>query len=109
MDQQCHADKAEHAGDAADDDRHPLLEGVGDAEGIENPDRRQQADEMAEENHKDPDVKQVRAPGQLAPAQELARSAAPGVLLTIEADPAAEKKYGQAEVGIPAEHRIIDQ
>src|SRR4026207_2246711 len=100
MNQQRHADEAEHAGDAADDDRHPLLEGVGDAEGIENPDRRQQPDEMTEKKDENADVKQVCPPGQLAPAQELARAAAPGVLLAVETNPAAQKKYDQAWPGV---------
>ena len=96
--------KQNDAGDAADDDRHPLLEGVRDAERIEDPDRRQQADEVAEEDDQDADVEQVRAPHQLAPAQQLARAAPPGVLLAVEAQQAAEQEHGQAEIGIPAEH-----
>src|SRR5512141_741712 len=104
MHQQCDADEAHDAGDAADADRHPLLEGMRDTERVEHPDRRQQTAEMAEENDENADVEQVRAPGQLPAAQELARSAAPGELLAVEAQPAAEQKHGQAKIGIPAEH-----
>ena len=48
MEEQRDADEADEAGDAADDDRQHLLEAVRDAERVEHPDRRQQADEMAE-------------------------------------------------------------
>ena len=44
-----------------------------------------------------------------AAAQQLARSAAPGVLLAVEAQHAAEQEHGQAEIGIPAENDVIDQ
>ncbi len=87
MHQQRNADEAHDAGDTADADRHPLLEGVRDAERLEDPDRRQQSAEMAEEDDQDADVEQVRTPGQLPAAQKLARSAAPSVLLAVEAHP----------------------
>src|SRR5674476_400200 len=54
-------------------------------------------------------MEQIGAPGQLAAAQQLTRSAAPGVLLAVEAQHAAEQEYGQAEIGIPAENDVIDQ
>src|SRR5215510_13121508 len=88
------ADEAEEAGDATDPDRQQLLETMGDADGIENPDRREQADEMAEEDHQNADVKQVRAPHQLTPPQQLAGACLPGVLLAIEAQQAAEQEHG---------------
>ena len=109
MHQQRDADEAHDAGDAADDDRHPLLEGVRDAERVEHPDRRQQTDEMAEEDDENADMEQVRAPHQLPAAQQLARAAAPRVLLAVEAQPAAEQEHGEAEIGIPAEHDVDDQ
>src|SRR5450759_988708 len=109
MHQQRDPDEAHDAGNAADPDRHPLLEGVRDAERVEYPDRRQQAAEMAKEDDQDADMEQVGAPGQLPAAQELARSAAPGVLLAVEAQHAAEQEHGQAEIGIPAENDVIDQ
>ena len=108
MRQQSDTDQAEYAGDAANDDGHHLLEAVADADDIEHPDRRQQPDEMTEEDHEDADVEQVRAPHQLAPPQELARSRLPRVLLAIEAQQTAEQEHGQAQVGIPAEHDVID-
>ena len=40
---------------------------------------------------------------------KLARSAAPGVLLAVEAQHAAEQEHGQAEIGIPAEDDVVDQ
>ena len=79
-----------------------------DADGVEHPDRREQADEVAEEDHQDADVEQVRAPHQLAPAQELAGARLPRVLLAVEAQQAAEQEHGQAQVGVPAEHDMID-
>ena len=109
MHQQRNADETHDAGNAADADRHPLLEGVRNAERLEDPDRRQQAAEMAEEDDQDADMEQIGAPGQLPAAQQLARSAAPGVLLAVEAQHAAEQEHGQAEIGIPAEDDVIDQ
>ena len=44
-----------------------------------------------------------------AAAQQLARSAAPGVLLAVEAQHAAEQEHGQAEIGIPAVDDVVDQ
>src|ERR1035437_671231 len=64
---------------------------------------------MTEENNQDADMEQIGAPGQLAAAQKLTRSAAPGVLLAVEAQHAAEQEHGQAEIGIPAENDVIDQ
>src|SRR5450631_2843164 len=109
MHQQRDADEAHDAGYAANADCHPLLEGVRDAERFEDPDRRQQAAEVAKEDDQDADMEQVGAPGQLPAAQELTRSAAPGVLLAVEAQHAAEQEHGQAEIGIPAENDVIDQ
>ena len=86
-----------------------LLEAVRDAEHLEHPDRRQQADEMAEEDDQHADVEQVRAPHQLPPPQQLAGAAPPGVLLAVEAQQAAEQEHGQAEIGIPAEHDMVDE
>ena len=93
---------------AADHDRHHLLEAVADADRVEDPDRRQQADEVTEEDHEDADVEQVRAPHQLAPAQELAGPRLPRVLLAVEAQQAAEQEHRQAQVGVPAEDDMID-
>ena len=63
---------------------------------------------MAEEDDEDADVEQVRAPHQLPAAQKLARPASPSVLLAVEAHPAADQEHGQAEVGIPAEHDVVE-
>jgi hypothetical protein len=54
-----------------------LLQAVGDAQRIEQPDRREKPDQMAEEQHDDADVEQDRAPDQLFAAQHLARGGAP--------------------------------
>lgn len=62
MHQQRGPDKAHHARDTSDDDRHPLFERVRDTENVKNPDRREQTDEMTEEDDEDADVKQVRTP-----------------------------------------------
>ena len=48
----------------------PCLKPCADAERVEDPDRRQQADEMSDEDHQDADVEEVRAPAELAPAKE---------------------------------------
>ena len=80
-----------------------------DAERVEHPDRRQQADEMAGEDDQDADMEEVRAPHQLAAAKQLARSAPPRVLLAVEADDAADDEDRQAEIGIPAEDRVVEK
>ena len=103
MRQQRDADQAHQPATPADDDRQHLLEAVRNAEPVEHPDRRQQADEMAEEDEEDADVEQVGAPHQLPAAQQLARSGPPGVLLAVEAEQAADDEDRQAEIGIPAE------
>src|SRR5262249_582298 len=83
--------------------------GVGDTERVEHLDRRQQADEMAEKNDEDADVKQIGTPHQLTAAQQLTRSAPPGVLLSVEANDASEQEYRQEQVGVPAEHELIER
>src|SRR5262245_21373621 len=108
MREQGNPDQAEDAGYAADHDGHQLLEAVGDTDEVEYPDGREQPNEMADEDYEDADVEQVRAPHQLAPTQQLARSRLPRVLLAIEAKETAEQEHGQAEVGVPAKHDVID-
>ena len=71
----------EHTGDAADDKGHHLLEIMGDADPVENSDRCQQSDEVADQQNQNANVKQVRSPHHLASAKKLARLGAPGVLL----------------------------
>src|SRR6185312_6349828 len=84
-------------------------ESVRDAEGVEHPDRRQEADEMAGEDDENADMEQVRTPHQLAAAQKLRRARAPRVLLAVEAQQAAEQEHGEADIRIPAEDDIVDQ
>ena len=76
---------------------------------VEHADRRQQSDEMAKENDEDAEVKEIGAPEQLPAAQQLARAGAPGELLAIEAHPARDDEHRQAEIRIPAEHRMIEK
>ena len=64
---------------------------------------------MADEDDEDTDMKQVRSPHQLAAAQQLTRSRSPRVLLAIEANEAAEKAHGGAEVRVPAKHDRIER
>jgi hypothetical protein len=71
MGEQADADEAHQAGAAADDNGQLLLEGMGNAERVNDGDGRQQAGAMAEENDEDADVEQVGAPHQLLAAQEL--------------------------------------
>ena len=70
---------------------------------VEHRDRREQADEMAEEDDQNADVEKVRAPDQLAAPQELARSGPPRVLLAVEAQQAADQEDREAEIRVPAE------
>ena len=71
MHQERRPDEAGDAGNAANHDRHHLLEAMRDAEEIEHGDGRQQAHEMAEEDDENADMEEVRAPHQLLAAQEL--------------------------------------
>jgi hypothetical protein len=57
---------------------------------------------MADENDQDANMKQVRTPHQLAPAQELADP--PGVLLAVEVTMLL-KLNRQAKIRIPARRR----
>src|SRR5262249_37640370 len=95
MREQRYADQADHASNAADDDRHDLFEAVVDANKVEHPNWGEQPDEVADENHEYANVEQVRAPHQLTPPQELARPRLPRVLLALEAQQAAEQKHRQ--------------
>src|SRR6516165_1111996 len=81
---------------------------MANAERIEHLDRRQQADEVAAEDHQDADMQQVGAPAQLPLAQKLRRAGFPGVLLAIEAQQAAKQENRQAQIGVPAEERAVD-
>ena len=63
---------------------------------------------MADQNGQNSDMKQVAAPHQLPAAQQLAGLAAPSVLLAVEADQAADKKYREADIGIDPEQIIVD-
>src|SRR5262245_31945710 len=96
MREQNYADQADHASNAADDDRHDLFEAVADADKVEHPNGGEQPDEMANEDHENANMEQVRAPHQLAPPQELARTCLPRVLLAVKAQQAAEQKHRQA-------------
>ena len=57
--QQRNSDQAHQAGNTAGNDRQHLLEAVRYPEHVEHPDRRQQADEMADEDHEDADMEQI--------------------------------------------------
>ena len=106
VDQHRQADEAEHAGNAARPDRHALL-GRRAHEGPYTAVRRQQADQVAEEQEQDADVEQVAAPAQQAGAQQLRRVALPGVLVAVEADQAAEQEHRQADVRIDLEQKAV--
>ena len=94
--------------DAADHDRHQLLGFRAEPERVIDLGRRQQAEEVAEEQAEDADVEQDAAPEQLLAPQQLARLAAPGVLAAIEARPAAEEEGHHAQVRIEAEQELVE-
>src|SRR5690606_630172 len=102
------ADQHGNSSNAADNDSHNLLGGVADADGVKHPDWREQAEKVPNEYDEHADVEQVRAPHELTPPKELARSRLPRVLLPVEAQNAANHENGEAHVGIPAEHDVID-
>lgn len=67
----------------------------------------QQADQMAEEDTDDADVEEVARQHHPLAGEELGRVGLPGVLLAVEADPAADEKDRQRDVGKDAEEKII--
>ena len=71
--------------------------------------RNQEAEQMAEEHHQDAEVEEVRAPSQLALAQELRRVAFPRVLVAVEAREAAEQEHRQRDVRIDAEQELMQR
>src|SRR5262249_4182663 len=77
----------------------------GDEQGVDLGGR-QQTNNVAQQQEQDAEVEQVRAPAQLALAQHLARARAPGVLLALEADQAAQQQHRQADVGITDEQQV---
>jgi hypothetical protein len=99
MQQHGAADDGHDAGNAAHDDGHELLDAVADPECIEKLDRREQADQVAEEDDEDADVEQDRAPDQLPPAQELARARFPREGIALVARDRAEDEDRQRDVG----------
>src|SRR5690606_37038167 len=103
-----HADQADHGQDASGDDREKLLRLHAQAERVVDLRRRQQAEEMAEEQAEDADMEQNAAPDQLLAPEKLARLAAPGVLAAIEAGPAAQEEDGHADVGVDAEQEAFE-
>src|SRR5215471_2832766 len=108
MCEQANPDQASDAGEPADDDCHQLLEAMADTDEVEHPDGRQQPNEVADKDNENADVEEVRAPHQFSPSQQLARPRLPRVRLAIKANETAEQEHGQAEIGIPAEHDVID-
>ena len=103
------ADKAHQARHAAGDHRQHLLEAVGDAHHIEYTDWCEQAHEMADKDYQDADVEKVRTPHQLTASQQLARSGAPRILLSIEPKEAPEQEHRDAKIGIPAEDNRVER
>ena len=96
------------AENAADHDRHHLLGFRAQAEGVVDLGRRQEAEEVAEEQAEDADVEQDAAPDQLLAPQQLARLGPPGVLAAIEARPAAEEEGHHAKIRVEAEQELIE-
>ena len=70
--------------------------------------RRQQADQVAEEDAEDADVEQVRSPAQLPGAQQLRRVALPRVLVAVEAHQAADEEDRQGDIGIDSEQELVE-
>ncbi|MEM8822375.1 MAG: hypothetical protein AAGF30_02090 [Pseudomonadota bacterium] len=73
------ADGARHRGtDKPGDTRrtanqsgHPLLENIGNTDGVKHPGRREEADEMTKEHGQDSHEEQDEAPDQLLASQDL--------------------------------------
>ena len=109
MQQHQGADQAHHPGDAADHDRHDLLESVADADHVEQRDRRQQPDQMAEEDDQHADMEQHRAHHQLPAAQQLARSRAPSIGLPVVSDDRPDHHHRQCDIGKNPEEQCVEE
>src|SRR5215813_3548179 len=109
MDEQRHADEADESEDAAGDHRQQLFAFHRNAERLVDLWRREQAEEMAEEEQQNADVEKHAAPIELLSAQELARLGTPSVLAAVEPRPAAQEKHDHAEIGIEAEQELVDE
>ena len=88
--------EAEDAGDAADPDRHQLLEAVADAERVEHPDRRQQADEVADEDARGCRRGTGSSPTSAGAGAAAGWSRSSRCTARVEAQQAAEQEHGQA-------------
>jgi hypothetical protein len=85
-----------------------LLQAVGNAQRIEHPDRREQADQVAEEQDDDADMEQDRAPHQLLAAQKLAGRGFPGEGVAFIARDGADQRDCQHRIGHDAEDQEVD-
>ena len=108
VDQDNQTDQGGGAEDAAHGHGKYLLGAVSYADGVPKPQRCKQTEQMAAEYRQHADVKQHAAQPQLAAVEQFAGIAFPGVLLAVETHQAAEEKYGQADIGINAEEKLVE-
>ena len=93
---------------AANDDGRQLLGGRGYSNHLEQEYRGQQTAHMSEQDDENADMEQNTAPDELTAAQQLTRLAAPGILLAIETDEAADQEDRQGNIGVDTEKECVD-
>src|SRR6185437_2951343 len=67
----------------------------------------QETEQVAEEHDEYAEMEQIRAPAELAAAKELRRVALPRVLITVEADQAADEEHRECDVWVDAEQESM--
>src|SRR6185312_537582 len=107
MQQDGEADDRRDPGDAAGDHGDELVLGRPHRP-ADRPVRRQEPDEMADDDDEDAIVEEVGAEAQPAPMQHLRGIALPGVGLAVEADEAAEQQDREGDIGIDAEEELVE-
>src|SRR5690606_28484034 len=75
---------------------------------VEDGDRRQEADQVAEEDGEHPDMEQHRADDELPAPQKLARAGPPRIGLAVVAHDGAEREHGERDIGIDAEDERVE-
>ncbi len=100
-------DQTETAEDQARIDGDVLVNGIGDTDCQEPAVRGQHADQMAEEYRQDTHMKQVAGNTHVFVAEQLAGIGLPGVLFTIESEPASQQEDGTGQVGVGPKKEVV--
>ena len=102
------AGQTDHPHHATGHHRDQLLERMGHAQGLPNPQRRKQSDKVAKKQAKYAHVKEDVPDTKLPCEKQLRRIALPRVLLPFEPNQAAKQKDRQCDVGISPEYELVE-